>query len=86
MTTGVRYTPTVIIESQHYYKGMKYFIDRFHWKGHIGCSRGYFLDDYKSPDIRSLNSQVNEQANSGLQRIKGLFLPILDQSEMCQNR
>jgi len=29
------------------------------------------LDDYNSPEIRSLNSQVNEQANSGLQHIKG---------------
>ena len=28
-------------------------------------------DEYNSPEIRSLNSQVNEQANSGLQRIKG---------------
>ena len=29
------------------------------------------LDSYKSMDICGINSQVNEQANSGLQRIKG---------------
>ena len=53
------------------YKGTKFFIDRFHWKGHIDCSRGYCLNDYKSPEIRRLNSQVNKQANSELQCIKG---------------
>lgn len=53
------------------YKETRFFIDRFHWKGHVGCSKGYCLDEYNSSEIRSLNSQVNEQANSGLQRIKG---------------
>jgi len=53
------------------YKGTRSFIDRFHWKGHIGCSRGYCLVNYKSSEIRSLKSQVNEQANLGLQHIKG---------------
>ena len=45
--------------------------NRFHWCGHVGCSSGYCLDSYKSIDIRGINSQVNEQANSGLQWIKG---------------
>ena len=53
------------------YRDTQFFVDRFHWKGHVGCSKGYCLDSYKSQNIRSLNSQVNEQANSGLQRIKG---------------
>ena len=52
------------------HKKIRFFIDRFHWKGHVGCSKGYCLDEYNSSEIRSLNSQVNEQANSGLQRIK----------------
>ena len=31
----------------------------------------YSLDKYATPQISSINSQVNEQANSGLQRTKG---------------
>ena len=46
-------------------------MDRFHWKGHIGCSGGYSLDVYKHSKFKEINSQVNEQANAGLQRIKG---------------
>ena len=53
------------------YKDTRFFIDRFHWRGHIGCSKGYCLDEYSAAEVRSLNSQVNEQANLGLQRIKG---------------
>ena len=46
-------------------------VDRFHWKGHVGCSAGYNLDEYITMSIKSINSQVNEQANAGMQRIKG---------------
>ena len=45
--------------------------DRFHWRGHVGCSKGYCLDMYNSVDVKAINSQVNEQANAGLQRIRG---------------
>ena len=44
---------------------------RFHWRGHVGCSSGYSLDRYDTPQISSINSQVNEHANAGLQLIKG---------------
>ena len=53
------------------YQKTRFFIDSFHWRGHVGCSSGYCLDSYKSIDICSINSQINEQANSGLQQIKG---------------
>ena len=53
------------------YRYSRFFVDRFHWCGHVGCSRRYCLDLYKSMDIKTINSQVNEQANSGLQRIRG---------------
>ena len=43
----------------------KFLVDRFHWRGHLGCSRGYCLDAYKDKRINAINSQVNEQANSG---------------------
>ncbi len=53
------------------YANTRFFVDRFHWRGHVGCSKGYCLDSYKSSvDIKSINSQVNEQANAGLQRIR----------------
>ena len=53
------------------YWDTQFFVDHFHWKGHVGCSEGYFLDAYKSRNVQLLNPQVNEQANSGLRRIKG---------------
>ena len=38
----------------------------------MGCSSGYSLDTYKySLNLKDINSQVNEQANAGLQRIRG---------------
>ena len=49
-----------------------FVVDRFHWKGHVGCTSGYSLDTYRlSVDLRSIDSQVNEQANAGLQIIRG---------------
>ena len=54
-----------------HFKDTLFFVDRFHWRGHIGCSSGYSLDKYCTYDISSINSQVNEQGNAGLQRIKG---------------
>ena len=54
-----------------HFKNTSFFVDRFHWRGHVGCSSGYSLDKYTTHDISSINSQVNEQANAGFQRIKG---------------
>ena len=45
-------------------------VDRFHWKGHVGCSSGYNLAIYKSTLTNAINSQVNKQANAGLQYLK----------------
>ena len=54
-----------------FFKHTQFAVDRFHWKGHIGCSSGYCLDNYQHPEIKAINSQINEQANSNLQHIKG---------------
>lgn len=43
----------------------------FHRCGDVGCSSDYSLDKYFTHDITSINSQVNERGNAGLQRIKG---------------
>ena len=49
-----------------------FVVDRFHWKGHVECTSRYSLDTYRlSVALRSINSQVNEQANAGLQIIRG---------------
>ena len=53
-----------------HFKNTSFFVDCFHWRGHVGCASGYSLDKYTTPWISSINSQVNEQANAGLQRIK----------------
>ena len=45
-------------------------MDRFHWKGHVGCSSGYNLAIYKSALTNTINSQSNKQANAGLQYTK----------------
>ena len=55
-----------------------FLVDRFHWRGHIGCSSGYNLDVYSQEHLASINSQINEQANAGLQRIKGYIVYMKD--------
>jgi len=57
-------------EPQHF-KDTLFLVDRFHWRGHIGCSSGYNLDVYGAPHLRAVNSQINEQANADLQKIRG---------------
>ena len=49
-----------------FFQNTRFLVDRFHWHGHIGCSKGYCLDSYKKIDTRVINSQVNEQVNAGL--------------------
>jgi len=45
----------------------RFFVDRFHWRGHIGCSEQYSFGSYKSLNSARINTQINKQANSGLQ-------------------
>ena len=30
----------------HFFENTQFAVDRFHWCGHIGCSKGYSLDAY----------------------------------------
>ena len=46
-------------------------VECFLWRGHVRCSSVYSLDRYTTSQITNINSQVNEQANAGLQCIKG---------------
>lgn len=69
-----------------FFKEAKFLVDRFHWSNHtgkdfntahnaeldvylyVGCSSGYNLATY--PQCAGINTQVVEQANSTLSRIK----------------
>ena len=48
-----------------------FLVDHFHWRGHTGCSSGYNLDPCGEPILKTLNSQINEQANADVQKIQG---------------
>jgi len=50
------------------FRDTKFLIDRFHWPNHTNCPAVYCLNSY--PDLSSLNSQVTEQTNSSLSRIR----------------
>ncbi|XP_022111304.1 uncharacterized protein LOC110990561 isoform X2 [Acanthaster planci] len=54
-------------EPRHF-RNAKFLIDSLHWPYHTACSSGYRLDAY--PQYKMLNSQVAEQMNASLQRIK----------------
>ena len=45
-----------------------FLVDKFHWFGQTACSRTYNLTQY--PAYAGLNSQIAEQFNSALARIK----------------
>ena len=36
------------------YSNTRFFVGRFHWRGHVGCSKGYCMDSYKTLDTRSI--------------------------------
>ena len=57
------------------FQNTRFLVDRLHFpRGHVGCSLGYSMDTYQTnEDIRGVNSQVNEQANSNLRRLSTSF-------------
>ena len=70
-TMGCKLHQYILNREPVHFKNTIFLVDRFHWRGHVGCSSGYSLDSYTSLDVAAINSQVNKQANAGLQRIKG---------------
>eukprot|EP00112_Aurelia_sp_Birch-Aquarium-sp1_P017171 Seg3960.3 transcript_id=Seg3960.3/GoldUCD/mRNA.D3Y31 product="hypothetical protein" protein_id=Seg3960.3/GoldUCD/D3Y31 len=54
--------------SPQFFMETKFLVDRLHWRNHTGCSGGYNMATY--PDYKHINSQINEQMNSCLKRIK----------------
>ena len=51
-----------------HFRNTMFMVDRFHWYNHVSCARSYNLSLY--PECELLNSQVAEQCNSALKRIK----------------
>jgi hypothetical protein len=71
----------------HFFSGTAFLVDRMHFKDHKGCCLGYSMDSYKSNmDVCAINSQVNEQANSGLQKLKGQLAYMTPQNFMFHIR
>lgn len=51
-----------------FFGGTKFGIDRFHLKNHKSCGGGYCLSHYLQYDY--LNTEIAEQCNSALQKVK----------------
>ncbi|XP_065056806.1 uncharacterized protein LOC135685015 [Rhopilema esculentum] len=58
----------VLNRQPSFFAKTKFFVDKFHWPGHTGCSIGYKLENY--PHLNKINDQINEQTNACLKRIK----------------
>jgi len=65
-----------------FFKDTMFLVDRMHMRGHTGCCKGYDMDSYQALDIRTINSQVNEQENAGLARVKGQLAYMLPSNFM----
>ncbi|XP_072021477.1 uncharacterized protein [Amphiura filiformis] len=54
-----------------FFRNSLFLVDRMHWHNHRSCSSGYNIDSYGDLlQLNQINTQVNEQANAGLARIK----------------
>ena len=53
-----------------FFKNTLFLVDRFHYRGHKACSLGYCCDLYLSFNHKIINTSVNEQANSSIQKLK----------------
>ena len=60
----------------YFFRNSKFLVDRFHWFNHAACARSYNLSLYEQ--YAHVNSQVAEQWNSALKRIKATV------GQMCQ--
>jgi hypothetical protein len=51
-----------------FFKDTIFVVDRFHWQNHVSCGLGYCMARYAF--LSNVNSQVAEQCNSALKKIK----------------
>jgi Kyakuja-Dileera-Zisupton transposase len=52
----------------YFFKDTAFMVDNFHWHNHSACARSFNLSLYRS--LGHINSQIAEQCNSALQKIK----------------
>lgn len=67
-----------------FFRDTAFLVDRFHWWNHKACSPSYNVSLYKQLDY--LNTQVAEQCNSALQRIKPCVSQMLQVNFMFNMR
>lgn len=64
----------------HFFKETKFSIDNFHFQNHRACAQGYAMPWTRA--LRGINSQIAEQGNSALQRIKPATASMLQSNFM----
>jgi hypothetical protein len=67
-----------------FFKHTRFVVDRFHWRNHKSCARSYDMSLYE--DLLGLNSQIAEQCNSALRRVKASITQMRQQSFMFNVR
>ena len=69
MALKIKSIPYALKHEPMRFVNTRFMVDRWHSKNHV-CTEGYSMKAYaKDPDIKALNSQVCEQANSQLRRL-----------------
>ncbi len=64
------------------FKNTRWLVDRFHFnKNHIGCSRGFCMDEYS--DLSKVNSEIREQENSLLRRLATQITYMRPENAIC---
>ena len=66
------------------FKGTMFLVDRLHFSNHVACSLGYCMETYSSnEEIKELNSQVCEQANSDLRHLATQIAHMTPDNALC---
>lgn len=70
--------------SPEYFKHTMFVIDNFHWGNHTSCCFGYSMKPY--PCLAHINSQLAEQCNSALKKIKPALSFMIQRNFMASLR
>lgn len=67
-----------------FFKDTLFVVDNFHWRNHVSCGLGYCMARYTF--LSNVNSQVAEQCNSALKKIKPALGRMLQSNFMAAIR
>lgn len=67
-----------------FFRGTRFVVDRFHLPNHKSCAKSYDIGCYN--DLDELNTEVAEQANSSLRRIKATISQMAQEGFMFNVR